>query len=83
MKILTVAFLAATAVQGAEFTVRDFGAAEDAAPAANGGDRLEFGIRDIRFENCSFGGRKPVVQSDRGVKFPVSSNDVTFVATQW
>ena len=32
MKILTVAFLAATAVQGAEFNVRDFGAAEDAAP---------------------------------------------------
>ena len=53
------------------------------AVRANGGDRLEFGIRDICFENCSFGGYKPVVQSDRGVKFPVSSNDVTFVATQW
>ena len=35
MKILIVAFLAAMAVQGAELNVRDFGAAEDAAPAAN------------------------------------------------
>ena len=35
MKILIVAFLAAMAVQGAEFNVSDFGADEDAAPAAN------------------------------------------------
>ena len=46
---------------------------------SNGGDKLDFGIRDIRFEDCSFGGCKPVIQSDRGVKFPVSRKDVTYV----
>ena len=46
---------------------------------SNGGDRLDFGIRDIRFEDCSFGGCKPVVQSDPGVKFPVSREDVMYV----
>ena len=46
---------------------------------SNGGDHLEFGIRDIRFEDCSFGGRKPSVGSDRGVRFPVDPKRVVFV----
>ena len=48
---------------------------------SNGGDHLEFGIRDIRFEDCSFGGLKPSVGSDRGVRFPVDPKRVVFVRT--
>jgi len=46
---------------------------------SNGGAHLEFGIRDILFENCSFGGHSPVVKSLPGVRFPIPENGVRFV----
>ena len=50
-----------------------------AAVRSNGGDRLEFGIRRIRFENCDFDGLQPVVESTPGVRFPVDTGEVVFV----
>ena len=49
-----------------------------AAVKSNGGDKLEFGIRRILFENCSFGGLLPVLESAPGVRFPLNASDVTF-----
>ena len=46
---------------------------------SNGGDHLEFGIRDIRFEDCSFGGSKPNVYSIPGSRYPVASKEVHFI----
>ena len=46
---------------------------------SNGGDHLEFGIRDVLFEDCSFGGRKPKVLSNPGVRYPVDPKEVRFV----
>ena len=46
---------------------------------SNGGDHLEFGIRDIRFEDCSFGGRKPKVYSIPGSRYPVDPKEVHFI----
>jgi polygalacturonase len=47
-----------------------------AAVRSNGGDRLEFGIRRIRFENCTFGGLPPVLENAPGVRFPLDPSSV-------
>jgi len=47
-----------------------------AAVRSNGGDKLTFGIRRIRFENCSFGGLSPVLESAPGVRFPLDPAEV-------
>ena len=49
-----------------------------AAVRSNGGDKLAFGIRRIRFENCSFGGLPHVLESAPGVQFPLDPAEVSF-----
>ncbi len=49
------------------------------AVLSNGGDRVAFGIRRIRFENCDFDGLQPVIASTPGVRFPVDAGEVVFV----
>jgi len=49
-----------------------------ASIVSNGGDQLEFGIRGIRFERCSFGGLKPVLASKPGARFPLAKDAVVF-----
>jgi polygalacturonase len=48
---------------------------------SNGGDKLMFGIRRIRFENCSFGSLPPVLESAPGVRFPLDSKEVAFAGS--
>ena len=50
-----------------------------AAVRSNGGDTLEFGIRRIRFENCSFDGLRPVLENAPGVRFPVHALETSDV----
>ena len=49
-----------------------------AAVRSNGGDKLTFGIRRIRFENCSFGGLPPILESSPGARFPLDPAEVSF-----
>ena len=48
---------------------------------SNGGDKVTFGIRRIRFENCTFGGLPPMLESSPGVKFPLDPAEVVFTST--
>ena len=49
-----------------------------AAVRSNGGDKLESGIHRIRFEDCSFDGLPPVLESAPGIRFPLDPAEVSF-----